>query len=127
MGTSAQELPGLRVSVDRVVYHTDGDMPPERPHAFIYFITITNDSDRRVRLVGRKWIIREGGETLVVEGDGIVGESPLLAPGESFSYNSHHLATGDAEAHGAYHGVDDSGAAVFTRIPHFAMRVPPLK
>lgn len=124
MGNSAQELPGLRVSVDRVVYHTDGNLPPERPHAFVYFITITNGSDLLVRLIGRKWIIREGGETQVVEGDGIVGETPVLKPGETFSYNSYHLSTGDADAHGAFHGVDASGRAVYVSIPPFAMRVP---
>lgn len=124
MNAPSLELPGLRVSVDRVVHHTDPDFPPERPHAFIYFITVTNASGRTVRLLGRKWIIREGGETLVVEGDGIVGETPELAPGETFSYNSYHLAATDASAHGAFHGVDSDGNRVFTRIPEFPMRVP---
>ncbi len=124
MNAPSHELPGLRVSVDRVVHHTDPGFPPDRPHAFIYFLTITNDSDRSVTLLGRKWIIREGGETLVVEGDGIVGETPALSPGESFSYNSYHLAAGDSDAHGAFHGRDAEGNAVFTRIPQFSMRVP---
>jgi ApaG protein len=124
MNAPSHELPGLRVSVDRVVYQTDPGFPADRPHAFIYFLTITNGSSRAVTLLGRKWIIREGGETLVVEGDGIVGEKPALSPGESFSYNSYHLATGDSDAHGAFHGVDADGNAIFTRIPEFQMRVP---
>lgn len=125
MNAPSLELPGLRVSVDRVVHHSDPDFPADRPHAFIYFLTITNASDRTVKLLGRKWIIREGAETLVVEGDGIVGETPRLEPGQSFSYNSYHLGAGDADAHGAFHGVDaDDGTRIFTRIPEFPMRVP---
>lgn len=124
MSTPSHELPGLRVSVDRVVHHTDAGLPPDRPHAYIYFITITNGADRTVRFLGRKWIIREGGATEVVEGDGIVGESPTLAPGETFSYNSYHLSSGRCSAHGAFHGVDDTGAAVFVRIPEFRMEPP---
>lgn len=124
MNAPSHELPGLRVSVDRVVHHTDPEFPADRPHAFVYFLTITNGSDRAVTLLGRKWIIREGGGTLVVEGDGIVGETPALSPGQSFSYNSYHLAAVDADAHGAFHGVDAEGNAVFTRIPEFRMRVP---
>ena len=124
MNAPSLELPGLRVSVDRVVHHTDSGLPAERPHAFIYFITVTNASDRTVRLLGRKWIVREGADTEVIEGDGIVGETPTLAPGETFSYNSYHLAAGRCSAHGAFHGVDGDGNPVFTRIPAFEM-IPP--
>jgi len=126
MNAPSHELPGLRVTVDRVVHHTDAGLPAERPHAFIYFITIANASDRTVRLLGRKWIIREGASVEVVEGDGIVGETPVLAPGGTFSYNSYHLAAGECTAHGAFHGVDDGDRPVCVRIPLFTMTPPTL-
>lgn len=121
------ELPGLKVHLDNLVYRQGGaHLPPEKPHAFIYFLTIRNDSDRTVTLVGRKWIIEhDDGTRLVVEGDGIVGETPTLAPGEHFSYNSYHVGHGDARAHGSFHGLTDDGVRIYVRIPAFDMVVPP--
>ena len=120
------ELPGLRVTLDRLAFHPGAQTPPDRPHCFIYFITIHNDSDVAVTIKGRKWIVRaEDGEITVLEGDGVVGQKPLLHPGEHFTYNSFHLLrTKSAVAEGAYLGVDGDGRAVFTRIPAFRMVVP---
>jgi ApaG protein len=121
------ELPGLRVKLDNLVYRHggDGELPPDKPHAFIYFLTIRNDSDRTVTLLGRKWIIEHAdGTRLVVEGDKIVGETPTLAPGEHFSYNSYHVGHCDARAHGSFHGVDADGSHIFVRIPAFDMAIP---
>ncbi len=121
------ELPGLKVEIDKLVYRHGGDqLPPEQPHAFIYYLTIRNDSDRTVTLLGRKWVVEHtDGTQLVVEGDKIVGETPRLAPGEHFSYNSYHVTACDARAHGSFHGLDQSGQRIFVRIPTFDMRIPP--
>lgn len=123
----ALELPGLRVELDKLVYRHGGDqLPPEQPHAFIYYLTIHNDSDRIVHLLGRKWVVEnDDGTQLVVEGDKIVGETPRLAPGDHFSYNSYHVTAANARAHGSFHGLDEYGARIFVRIPPFALEVPP--
>ncbi len=90
-----------------------------------YFLTISNESDRTVTLLGRKWVIEHAdGTRLVVEGDKIVGETPTLAPGEHFSYNSYHVGAGNARAHGSFHGLDDDGQRIFVRIPAFDLVVP---
>jgi ApaG protein len=117
------ELPGLRVTVDRVVHQREAQTPPDRPHCFIYFITIHNDSDVTVTIKGRKWVVKnERGEITAVEGDGVVGQSPTIEPGESFSYNSFHLNdTRTAVAEGSYIGMDERGRKVLTRIPRFEM------
>lgn len=126
MQSSGKELPGLRVTVDRVVHQVLPDAPPETPHAFAYFLSILNLSTETVRIVGRKWVLRaEDGSVQVVEGDGVVGKSPLLAPGEKFSYSSHHLAGGRVRAEGAFHGVTGHGERIFVRIPPFEMTPPP--
>ena len=52
------ELPGLQVTVEKVVHHRSPDFPSETPHAFVYFLCITNLSDRVVKLMGRKWILK---------------------------------------------------------------------
>ncbi len=126
MPAPALELPGLRVELDKLVYRRGAELPPDRPHAFVYFLTIHNDSARTVTLLGRKWIVEhDDGTRLVIEGDGIVGETPRLVPGAHFSYNSYHLTASDARAHGSFHGVDDHGARIFVRIPLFELVIPP--
>ena len=120
-----RELPGLTVTVTQVVHAPDFTGPPDKPHVFVYFITIANNSAETVTIKGRKWVVREAnGETLAVEGDGVVGEFPRLEPGEQFHYNSSHAIATDAVAQGAYLGLTEAGEAVFTRIPAFEMHVP---
>ena len=100
-------------------------MPPDKPHAFVYFVTILNSSDRVVTLLGRKWVIQHNdGEQLVVEGDKIVGETPRLVPNEQFSYNSYHMTGVDARAHGSFHGVDEYGNKIHVVLPPFDMTIP---
>lgn len=120
-----RELTDLRVSVDDVVYMPELNAPAEFPHPFVYFITIHNESDESVTIKGRKWVISDSrGHKIVVEGDGVVGKFPRLEPGESFSYNSCHVAALDSRAEGAYFGLTDDGESVFCRIPKFEMHVP---
>ena len=124
--TAPLELPGLTVHLDKLIYRHGGEqLPVDRPHAFIYYLTIRNDSDRTVTLLGRKWVIENAdGTQLVVEGDKIVGETPTLAPGQHFSYNSYHVGSGNSRAFGSFHGLDDAGRRIFVRIPEFDMAIP---
>ena len=119
-------LPGLTARLDKLVYHHGGmTLPADKPHAFVYFITISNASDRIVTLLGRKWVIQHSdGDQLVVEADKIVGETPRLAPSEEFSYNSYHMTGVDARAHGSFHGVDEFGNKVHVVLPPFDMTIP---
>ena len=125
--SESTELSGLTAQLDKLVYHHGGPSlaSPDKPHAFIYFITIKNESDRTIRLLGRKWVvINADGSRLVIEGDKIVGETPRLAPGEQFSYNSYHVTNCDAEVLGCFHGVDDHGQKIHVTLPPFDMTVP---
>ncbi|MGB0264016.1 MAG: ApaG domain [Opitutales bacterium] len=127
MADRSTELPGLRVKIDRIVYvHDTEQLPVDTPHAFIYFISIFNLSDREVTLKGRRWVINESdGHHKVIEGDGIVGKEPVLGPGEKFSYNSYHVSHCNCRAEGSFHGIDADGAVVHVRIPAFEMNIPP--
>jgi ApaG protein len=122
------ELEKLKVTVDRVTYQPNVTTPPDRPHCFVYFISIHNDTDLPVTIKGRKWVVTNSrGEVMAVEGDGVVGEHPTIEPGEKFTYNSFHLLdTESAVAEGSYLGIDSLGRRVLTRIPKFKMAVPQL-
>ena len=126
MAEPIEELAGLKVTVDQVVHRPDAQAPEGRPHCFAYFISIHNDSDITVTIKGRKWIVRNSeGNVMALEGDGVVGEFPVIEPGEKFSYQSFHaFDTRTAVAEGSYLGVTEDGRRVFTRIPAFEMRVP---
>lgn len=120
-----KEIDGLHVNIDKVVYMPTLDAPEDRPHPFVYFITIKNDGELPVTIMGRKWIVAEKtGKRTVLEGDGVVGKKPRIEPGETFSYNSYHVISEDASAEGAFIGVTDDGTAVGVRIPQFQMAIP---
>ena len=119
------ELEGLHVSIDRVVYMPHLEAPADRPYPFVHFITIHNDSAETVTIRGRKWVVTDDdGQQIVVEGDGVVGKVPRLAPGEKFDYHSYHVIGADSVAEGAFFGVTEDGRRVFTRIPRFELQVP---
>ncbi len=120
------ELDGLEVVVDRLVHHKDPiKFSDKTPHAFIYFLTIRNNSNRTVTLKARKWVINNfDGETLVIEGDKIVGQTPEIVPGDKFSYNSYHLTAVSGRAHGSFHGTDDTQQHIHVKIPLFEMLIP---
>ena len=121
-----RELEGLRVKVDDVVYMPSLDAPEDKPHPFVYFITIANDSEEKVAIEARKWVVTEGEERIVVEGEGVVGQTPILEPGQQFSYNSYHVTAADAVAEGAFFGRTSEGEWVYVRIPRFELCVPEL-
>ena len=111
--------------VDDVIYMPSLDAPKDKPHPFVYFITILNESTERVRILGRKWVVcEEGGEVTVVEGEGVVGQSPVLEPGEDFSYNSYHITAKNAVVKGAFFGVTNAGTDVKAKIPKFKLELP---
>lgn len=118
-----QELPGLSVTVDQILYQPHALTTSERSHCFVYSISIRNNGNVAVTLKGRKWIIINAHEEITaVEGDGVVGQFPTIAPGEKFSYNSYHLLdTPTGVAEGSYLGLDAGGRRIIVRIPKFKM------
>jgi len=122
---NAEEMKDLKVTVDDVIYMPTLEAPDDRPYPFVYFVTIVNEGLVSVHIKARKWIVKEkGGEIIVVEGEGVVGQSPLLEPGESFNYNSYHVVAGDSRASGAFFGSLPDKAVVYSRIPEFQLKVP---
>ena len=93
-------------------------------YVFAYHIVISNESELTVQLMTRHWIITDGrGRVHEVQGDGVVGEQPRLAPGESHRYSSFcPLETPTGNMRGSYGFVNTLGAAFDVRIPLFFLR-----
>lgn len=79
---------GIRVRAI-ATFLADQSNPPEGEFIFAYSITISNEGTKRARLLKRHWVIINGnGDREDVEGSGVVGKTPNLAPGDMFEYTS---------------------------------------
>ncbi|WP_448663552.1 Co2+/Mg2+ efflux protein ApaG [Sphingomonas sp. CJ20] len=100
---------------------------PERGRWFwAYHIRIENAGAFTVQLLTRHWIITDGrGVRHTVEGEGVVGEQPMIDPGGSFDYVSGcPLATPTGHMQGSYHMIGEDGSAFDVAIPKFALNAP---
>ncbi len=100
---------------------------PERGRWFwAYHIRIENSGHQAVQLLTRHWIITDGrGARHTVEGEGVVGEKPLIEPGASYDYVSGcPLATPTGTMQGNYRMVDVDGRHFDAEIPKFALIAP---
>ncbi len=88
MPSSEAVTNNVRVEVESQ-YSPEHSQPFDERWVFQYFIRITNEGHETVQLLSRHWIITDSAEhTEEVEGPGVVGEKPVLGPGESFEYSS---------------------------------------
>ena len=116
---------GMRVRVQSA-YLPEQSSPREDRYVFAYTITISNESARTAQLKTRHWIITDGhGEIEEVRGDGVVGEQPRLAPGQSFQYTSGCvLQTPIGTMHGSYRFWRDDGSYFDAEIAPFSLCSP---
>ena len=116
---------GVRVTVEST-YLEEHSAPDENRYAFAYFVTISNESAPRVQLRRRHWIITDGnGKVEEVEGPGVVGEQPVLAPGDTHRYTSGAvIATPVGTMEGTYEMHDAEGGVFKADIPRFSLRMP---
>jgi ApaG protein len=102
--------------------------PAEGRWVFGYRVRIENRGAETVRLLGRHWRITDShGRLIEVEGEGVVGEQPLLRPGEAFEYTSGTpLAAASGIMLGSYRMVTRRGEAFEAEIPAFSLDAPDL-
>ncbi len=107
-------------------YLADHSAPAEGRYAFAYVVQIRNVGAQPARLLRRHWIITDArGLIEEVEGDGVVGQQPLIAPGDAFEYQSGAiLATPIGTMHGSYRMVDSEGCEFDASIPEFVLAAP---
>src|SRR6266851_3856855 len=98
----------------------------ENQYVFAYTITISNTGTVPAQLISRHWLITDAnGKVIEVKGLGVVGQQPLLKPGESFEYTSGtHLETAVGTMRGTYQMVAEDGQHFDAPIPSFTLSVP---
>jgi ApaG protein len=116
---------GVRVTVVPEFMQRES-APAEGRYFWAYTIEIINLSQRTLRLMTRHWLITDGrGEVHEVRGEGVVGQQPVLAPGESFSYTSGcPLTTPDGTMSGHYTMLAEDGTSVLVAVPLFPLDSP---
>lgn len=125
MGRSTATTQGIRVDVESS-YVRERSHPARRQFFFAYRITITNRGHEPAQLQSRHWVITDGnGEVEHVRGPGVVGETPRLEPGQSFSYQSFcPLTTPIGSMEGSYQMVRDDGSAFDAEVALFTLEEP---
>ena len=115
----------VRVEVESQ-YAPDHSQPFQNHWFFHYTVKITNEGDDTVQLLSRHWVITDAsGHTDEVKGPGVVGEQPVLAPGESFGYTTGcPLKTTSGVMRGTYSMVSESGEHFDVEIAPFALHEP---
>ncbi len=116
---------GIRIRV-RPEYQSEQSSPDEGYYFWSYTIEIANEGDAPVRLKTRFWRITDSsGRTEEVRGPGVVGQTPLIEPGQSFTYTSGcPLATPSGIMSGSYQMADTSGRLFDVTIPAFSLDSP---
>lgn len=115
----------FKVSV--VSRYLDEQSEPDRSHyVFAYTVTIRNTGSVPAQLISRHWVITNAvNQVQEVKGLGVVGQQPLLRPGEQFEYTSGAtLTTPNGTMYGEYFCVAEDGTRFEVPIPEFALSLP---
>ncbi|MBD8487553.1 Co2+/Mg2+ efflux protein ApaG [Echinicola sp. CAU 1574] len=114
---------GIKVSVE-ATYQAEYSSPHQHHYVFTYKVTIENNSSHTVQLLKRKWEVYDAGQSIkLVEGDGVVGQQPILEPGKSHQYVSGcNLSSGLGKMNGQYfmERIQD-GTIIEVQIPEFQL------
>ncbi len=112
--------------VPKAAYVADQSDPDKNQFVFSYTITITNTGDVAAQVVSRHWIITDADHKVQeVRGLGVVGQQPLLKPGETFEYTSGaSIPTSVGTMRGSYQMRADDGYTFDAQIPLFTLSVP---
>ena len=113
----------VKTHVEYIPDQSDIDL--ER-YVFAYTITITNTGSVAAQLISRHWVITDAsGQVQEVRGLGVIGEQPLLKPGESFEYTSGCvIATPVGTMHGSYQMTAEDGTKFDAPVAEFTLNMP---
>ncbi len=125
MSSSEAITTGIRILVE-AEYSAEHSQPQLNQWFFLYTITIANESERTVQLLTRHWIITDATQKVEeVRGPGVVGQQPVLRPGESFEYTSGcPLSTPFGTMEGSFQMVGEEGDPFDVAIDRFMLMEP---
>ena len=127
MALSSESLvtEGIRISVQSM-FVPEQSSANNNCYVFAYRISISNESDHTVKLMRRHWIITDAyGEKRIVEGDGVVGQQPVLLPGQAHTYVSGSVfKTPIGKMEGFYTMQKDGSEIIDVVIPTFYLMAP---
>ena len=108
------------------IYLEEQSEPDENQYIWAYHVQIENQGPQTVQLISRHWKITDSnGCVKEVQGDGVIGEQPVLHPGESFEYTSGTpLPTSSGIMLGSYQMVGEDGESFDITIPAFSLDLP---
>ncbi len=108
------------------VYEQEQSSPDDAHFVWAYHIVIQNRGDKTVCLQDRHWVITDAhGHVQEVRGSGVIGQQPVLKPGESFAYTSGvNLRTPSGIMQGEYKMISDTGILFDVAIPAFSLDTP---
>jgi len=119
------DINNIRVDVE-TRYIEDQSNPEQNFYVFAYTITIQNKGQQSAKLLTRHWVITDSNQKVQeVRGDGVVGEQPLLKPGEQFVYTSGTmLETAVGTMKGSYQMLADDGSQFDATVDEFVLSTP---
>ncbi len=122
-GTTHSDQINIKVETNYLDHQSD---PDNQRFVFSYHITINNQSEESIKLLSRYWRITDGDQHIQeVQGQGVVGEQPEIAPGESFSYTSGTVLPSEVGMmEGHYVMRSASGEQFQTPIDAFTLALP---
>lgn len=117
-----RESHGIRITV-RPVYLREQSEPAAKHYVFAYFVRIENVGEEAAQLMSRRWLIHDSiGEDTEVEGEGVVGEQPVISPGSVHEYQSFCiLKSGEGFMEGNYNFVKPDSTTFRAEIPRFIL------
>lgn len=115
---------GIRIDVEVAYVPEDKRPPVKAAHFWAYQITITNERYDQVQLTHRHWDIVDGkGQLHIVDGEGVVGETPILGSGETFTYSSACPLETDSGTMGGHYVFEGEDGPFKAQIPTFSLHL----
>ena len=123
--TFEAETAGVRVAVQSYFLEEQSE-PDQSQFVWAYRIKIINEGEMTVQLLNRHWVITDAnGKVQEVEGEGVIGEQPIITTGQWFTYTSGTpLGTPSGFMRGTYEMQDENGDHFFVEIPTFSLDSP---
>ena len=116
------------ININTEVFFLSNKSNPEKSlYFFMYKIFIVNNTDKTIQLINRHWDISDSnGNTSSIDGEGVVGEQPIMKPSDSFQYNSFCPIKTEFGTMGGFYTFEEQETGVLYKgiIPEFALVIP---